>query len=296
MREEQHETEEVRLNKFISHNSNYSRREADRLIEDGKVTINGKVVDSLATKVTSNDLVKIGKRLIKAEKNRIYTVIIYNKPKGELVTKKDPQGRRVIFDSLDSKYKHFMPIGRLDYASEGLIMLTDDVVVANKLMHSNLERVYKIKVDGKIHPKVEEAMLNGLELEDATSGAHEKSKIKSMTFEPFVAYQILTNGDKFSKLKVGITEGKNRELRRFFAHFGLEVMDLKRFEFGGISLNNLPTGKSRYLTRDEYKDLRHFVNNTDLDKIMNKSKKNSINTTNIDDYDMDNDYINKDND
>ena len=297
MRKEENEIDEpVRLNKFISHNSNYSRREADKIIEEGKVTINTKTVTNLATKVTSTDIVKIGKRLIKEDKNRMYTVIIYNKPKGELVTKKDPQGRRVIFDSLDSKYKHFMPIGRLDYASEGLILLTDDVVVANKLMHSNLERVYKIKVDGKIHPKVEEAMLHGLELEDATNGAHEKSKIKSMTFEPFVAYQILTNGDNFSKIKVGITQGKNRELRRFFAHFGLEVMDLKRFEFGGISLNNLPTGKSRYLTRDEYRDLRHFVNHTDLNDIKSNNKDN-ININKDDKYDedeMDSDYINKD--
>ena len=264
MREEEYEIDEpVRLNKFISHNSNYSRREADKIIEEGRVTINGNEVTNLATKVTANDLVKIGKRVIKSDKNRMYTVIIYNKPKGELVTKSDPRGRKVIFDSLDKKYKDFMPIGRLDYASEGMILLTDSVDVANKLMHSNLERVYKIKVDGKIHPKVEEAMLNGLELEDASSGAHEKSKVRSMTFEPFVAYQILTNGDNFSKIKVGITEGKNRELRRFFGHFGLEVMDLKRFEFGGISLNNLPTGKSRYLTRDEYRDLRHFINNAD---------------------------------
>jgi 23S rRNA pseudouridine2605 synthase len=190
----------------------------------------------------------------------MYTVIVYNKPKGEIVSKKDPQGRRIIFDSLDKKYKHFMPIGRLDYSSEGLILLTDSVDVANKLMHSKLERIYKIKVNGEIHKKVEEAMLNGLELEDATTGAHEKSKIKSMNFEPFIAYQIISNNKNFSKLKVAIAEGKNRELRRFFGHFGLEVMDLKRFEFGGISLNNLPTGKSRYLTKDEYKDLRLFLN------------------------------------
>ncbi len=265
MREEENQIDEpVRLNKFISHNSNYSRREADKIIEEGRVSVNGKDVTNLSTKVSENDIVRIGKRVIKSDKNRMYTVIIYNKPKGELVTKSDPRGRRVIFDSIDKKYKHFMPIGRLDYASEGLILLTDSVDVANKLMHSNLERVYKIKVDGKINPKVEEAMLHGLELEDASSGAHEKSKVRSMSFEPFVAYQILTNGDNFSKIKVGITEGKNRELRRFFAHFGLEVMDLKRFEFGGISLNNLPTGKTRYLTRDEYKDLRHFVNNADI--------------------------------
>lgn len=268
------EFEPIRLNKFISHNSNYSRREADKIIEEGKISINGKVVTNLATKVIDTDDVKIGKKIIKQDKNRMYTVIIYNKPKGELVTKHDPQGRKVIFDSLDSKFKHFMPIGRLDYASEGLVLLTDSVDVANKLMHSNLERIYKLKVDGLIHPKVEDAMKNGLELEDATSGAHEKSKIRSMSFEPFIAYQILTNGENFSKIKVGISEGKNRELRRFFGHFGLEVMDLKRFEFGGISLNNLPTGKSRYLTRDEYKDLRHFVNNTEVYKSNNNYRDN----------------------
>ena len=126
-----------------------------------------------------------------------------------------------------------------------------------------MERIYKIKVDGEINPKVEEAMLKGIELEDATLGGHEKSKIKSMTFEPFVAYQILTNNSNFSKIKVAISEGKNRELRRFFGHFGLNVMDLKRFEFGGMTLNNLPTGKSRYLTKDEYKDLRSFINTQD---------------------------------
>lgn len=263
MTKDQEELELTRLNKFISHNSNYSRREADKLIEEGRVSINNKPVKNLATKVSAEDIVRIGKKVIKEDKNRMYTVIMYNKPKGELVTKNDPQGRKVIFDSLDKKYKHFLPIGRLDYASEGLILLTDSVDVANKLMHSKLERIYKIKVNGEIHSKVEEAMLNGLELEDATSGAHEKSKIKSMNFEPFVAYQIISNGKNFSKLKVAITEGKNRELRRFFGHFGLEVMDLKRFEFGGLSLNNLPTGKSRYLSKDEYKDLRLFLNEND---------------------------------
>eukprot|EP01156_Anaeramoeba_ignava_P011055 Anaeramoba_ignava/a481800_10.p2 GENE.a481800_10~~a481800_10.p2 ORF type:complete len:268 (+),score=37.62 a481800_10:1685-2488(+) len=263
IKEDETQSQETRLNKFISHNSNYSRREADKLIEEGKVTINNKPVKNLATKVAANDVVRIGKKLIKEDKNKMYTVIMYNKPKGELVTKNDPQGRKVIYDTLDKKYKHFLPIGRLDYASEGLILLTDSVEVANKLMHSNLERIYKLKVNGEIQPKVEEAMIHGLELEDARVGGHEKSKIISMNFEPFIAYQIISNNKNFSKLKVAISEGKNRELRRFFGHFGLEILDLKRFEFGGISLNNLPTGKSRYLTKDEYKDLRLFLNSND---------------------------------
>ncbi|MFW3343188.1 pseudouridine synthase [Aliarcobacter butzleri] len=253
----------IRLNKFLSHNSNYSRREADKLIEEGKIRVNNKVVTDLATKVKSTDKVEIGKKLIKEEKNKLYTVIVYNKPKGEIVSKKDPQGRRTIYDGLEHKYKHFLSVGRLDYSSEGLLLLSDSVDIVNALMHSDLERVYKIKLNGVITPAVEQAMQSGITIEDATSGAYKGTKIKSMSFAPFLAYDIQTNGTKHSKIKVVINEGKNRELRRFFAHFNLDVLDLKRLEYGGISLNNLPTGKSRYLTKEEYKNLRIFMNEDD---------------------------------
>ncbi|MFY4782825.1 pseudouridine synthase [Aliarcobacter butzleri] len=253
----------IRLNKFLSHNSNYSRREADKLIEEGKIRVNNKVVTDLATKVKSTDKVEIGKKLIKEEKNKLYTVIVYNKPKGEIVSKKDPQGRKTIYDSLEHKYKHFLSVGRLDYSSEGLLLLSDSVDIVNTLMHSDLERVYKIKLNGLITPAVEQAMQSGITIEDATSGAYKGTKIKSMSFAPFLAYDIQTNGTKYSKIKVVINEGKNRELRRFFAHFNLDVLDLKRLEYGGISLNNLPTGKSRYLTKEEYKNLRIFMNEDD---------------------------------
>ena len=253
----------IRLNKFLSHNSNYSRREADKLIEEGKVRVNNKVVTDLATKVKSTDKVEIGKKLIKEEKNKLYTVIVYNKPKGEIVSKKDPQGRKTIYDGLEHKYKHFLSVGRLDYSSEGLLLLSDSVDIVNALMHSDLERVYKIKLNGVITPAVEQAMQSGITIEDATSGAYKGTKIKSMSFAPFLAYDIQTNGTKHSKIKVVINEGKNRELRRFFAHFNLDVLDLKRLEYGRISLNNLPTGKSRYLTKEEYKNLRIFMNEDD---------------------------------
>lgn len=255
----------VRLNKFLSHNSNYSRREADQLIVEGRVKINNKTVTDLATKVSPTDKVEIGKKLIKEDKNRMYTVIVYNKPKGEIVSKKDPQGRRTIYDSLGGAYKHFLSVGRLDYASEGLLLLSDSVDIVNALMHSDLERVYKIKVNGLITPAIEQAMQNGITIEDAKAGAYKGTKIKSMEFAPFLAYDIQTNMPKHSKIKVVINEGKNRELRRFFAHFNLDVMDLKRLEYGGISLNNLPTGKSRYLSKEEYKNLRAFINDMNED-------------------------------
>jgi 23S rRNA pseudouridine2605 synthase len=87
-----------------------------------------------------------------------------------------------------------------------------------------------------------------------------------MTFAPFIGYSIQSNTENFSKIKVAIVEGKNRELRRFFAHFGLDIMDLKRYEFGGISLNNLPTGKSRFLSKEEYRNLRSFLNESEDDR------------------------------
>lgn len=251
--------EPVRLNKFISHNSRFSRREADKLIEEGKITLNGKVVTNLATKVKEDDIVKYGKQVIKEDKNRMFTVIVYNKPKGELVTKSDPQGRRTIYHTLGSKYRHFLSVGRLDFLSEGVLLLSDSVEVVNNLMHSDLERVYKLKVNGPITKAVEDAMMQGLELQDASSGARDDSKIKSMKFAPFIGYQIVSNGNNYSKVKVAIGEGQNRELRRFFAHFNLDVLDLKRLEYGGVSLNNLPTGKSRYFTKEEYRNLKNYI-------------------------------------
>lgn len=261
MKKENEEIEAVRLNKFISHNTKYSRREADQLIVDGRVTVNGQDVVDAGMKVQPKvDKVSIdGKKDIWVEDNKIPTVIVYNKPKGELVTKKDPQGRRTIYDTLGAKYMHFMPIGRLDFSSEGVLLLSDSVEVVNALMHSNLERVYKIKINGPITKTMLNAMEEGIEITNTKAGAHKDTKIINMTFAPFIGFQIQKNDRSFSKLKVAIAEGQNRELRRFFSHFGADVLDLKRIEFGGISLNNLPTGKSRFLSREEYRNLRAYL-------------------------------------
>ena len=248
----------MRLNKFIAHYSTYSRREADKAIQDGYVRVNGEIEDNPATQVDErHDIVYISGKQVSAQEK--YTVIVYNKPKGELVTKSDPKGRKTIYDSLEKKYRHFIPVGRLDFASEGLLLLTDASRVATALMESDLERIYKIKIKGEVTPEMEEAMLNGMFLEDASAGAHSHSKVKSMEFKPFLGYKIQKNHHNYSILKVALSEGKNRELRRFFAHFGADVADLKRLSFAEIELNNLPTGKTRYLTRSEYSALHKFL-------------------------------------
>lgn len=248
----------MRLNKYIAHHSSYSRREADKAIQDGYVRINGEIVDNPATSVNEGeDIVYVsGKQIAVRDK---YTVIVYNKPKGELVTKSDPRGRKTIYDSLEKKYRHYIPVGRLDFATEGLLLLTDASKIATALMNSNLERVYKIKIQGPITREMEEAMLNGLELTDATAGGHSHSKITSMTFSPFIGYKIQKNEPNYSIMKIAIAEGQNREIRRFFAHFGAEVVDLKRVSFAEIELNNLPTGKVRFLSRSEYSAVYTFM-------------------------------------
>ena len=248
----------MRLNKYIAHHSSYSRREADKAIQDGYVRVDGEIQDNPATQVDEKDVdvYVSGKQVTPRDK---YTVIVYNKPKGELVTKTDPKGRRTIYDGLESKYKHFIPVGRLDYATEGVLLLTDASKIATLLMNSGLERIYKVKIKGEITSEMENAMLNGMVLDDATAGGHSHSKITSMTFAPFIGYKIQKNEHNYSVLKIAISEGQNREIRRFFAHFGTDVADLKRISFAEIELNNLPTGKTRFLTRSEYSALYTFM-------------------------------------
>jgi len=247
----------MRLNKYISHNTKYSRREADALIEAGEVTLDKRPLKEFGYEVQEDDRIFVKGKAIKVTSE--LTIIAYNKPKGVLVTKKDDRGRATIYHKLPGKYRHFTPVGRLDYASEGLLLLTDDVEVATALMESGLDRTYNLKIDKPITNEMMDAMKEGLILDDARAGAHEKSKIYSMEFAPFAHFEVRSEGKNFTKLRVTITEGKNRELRRFFAHFEAKVLDLKRIAFGGIELNNLPENKTRYFTRREYDDVHKFM-------------------------------------
>jgi len=255
----------LRLNKFISHHTTYSRRDADRLIFEGKVKVNRQVVTNPAYDVQDGDKVMVNSKPVK--RSTKYTCIVYNKPRGELVTKKDPKGRKTIYDTLPKKFRHFIPVGRLDFASEGLLILTDSPKVADALMKSDLPRVYKLRIKGDITPEMEAAMLEGVEV--GSEGAHEKNKQEKIKLKPFLNYQIIKNSPKFSTIKVAIGEGKNRELRRFFAHFGREVLDLKRLSYGWVSLNALPPGKTRYFDKREYKLLKEFLQKEYNDKNKN---------------------------
>ena len=251
----------MRLNKFISHNTGYSRREADELIKNGKVSVNGRIISDFI-EINESDKIRINKHLINLKKD--FTMIIYNKPKGELVSKKDDRGRKTIYDSLPKGFSKFVSIGRLDYASEGLLLLTDAPAIATALMQSNIEREYYLKVKGEITDEIKTAMKDGFFAKDATKGAHPKTEIKSMNFAPFVAFDIFGSSGGYTKLRVLIKEGQNRELRRFFGYFDLEVMDLKRVSFGIIDLGMLKESKWRYFTNSEYEELRGFLKENNI--------------------------------
>jgi len=261
----------MRLNKYISHNTNYSRREADKLIEEGRIKIKNFVVKDFSREIGEDDKVYLDGKPIKEKEEHVYTILVYNKQKGELTTKKDPMERKTIYHTLSSQYKHFIPVGRLDFASEGLLILTDAPKIADFLQNSDLSREYKIKLDGPVTKEMEEAMEKGIELSDATKGAHRLTNIKSMKIKPFEKFEVQKNGKTYSRLKVTINEGQNRELRRFFGHFNREVLDLKRVSFGEIELNNLPSGKSRFLSRKEYTYVRNLMK--DAQKLEGKKGK-----------------------
>lgn len=265
----------MRLNKYIAHNSKYSRRDADRLIEAGEVYVNKKPMTEFGYEVQERDFVTVKGRPIKQRTE--LTVIVYNKPKGVLVTKKDDRGRATIYHKLPGKFRHFIPVGRLDYASEGLLILTDSPRVAEVLMKSDLPRTYNLKIDKPVTEGMLDAMKEGLVLEDARAGAHSGTKITSMEFKPFDAFELRSQGKHFTKLRVTISEGKNRELRRFFAHFDATILDLKRVAFGEIELNNLPTNKTRFFSRREYDDLYKFLKQQSTPKREKKTPENNGN-------------------
>lgn len=271
----------MRLNKWLSHNTHLSRREADALIKNGQVNIERKVAnlgDCIEGGKSAPRVFIDGREIKPREAHKSgaqkFSVIVYHKPKNELVAKSDPRGRRVVFEGLEARFRHFLPVGRLDFSSSGLLLLTDSPLVATALMQSPLVRVYNLKLSGEVSPKCLEAMQNGITIDDATKGAHRLSKITKMTFAPFCFFENLGESSGGVRVKVGICEGQNRELRRFFGAFGLEVLELKRVSYGFASLNALPVGKTRFLNRREYAKLHSFLKETTPKNAREKNEKN----------------------
>jgi pseudouridine synthase len=235
-----------RLQKFLAHAGIGSRRSCEELILQGKVKINGKVVTKLGTKVDPDvDRIEVNNKPIEKEEQNIY--ILLNKPDGYVTTVKDPQGRPTVIDLLKDINQRVYPVGRLDYETEGLLILTNDGQLAFRLTHPKykINKVYEVLVKGHPDNKALEQLRNGIELGD---GLTEPARVKIL--------KLMKNS---TLLEVTIYEGRNRQVRRMCKAVNHPVLNLKRVQVGPIKLGKLPKGSYRLLTSEEVKQLRKSI-------------------------------------
>jgi pseudouridine synthase len=231
-----------RIQKILAKAGIASRREAERMVVEGKVTVNGEVVDTLGSKADALvDHIKVdGKRLAGFEPK---VTLLLNKPRGYLSTVKDPKERPTVMDLLGRVKWRIYPVGRLDFDAEGLLLLTNDGDLAHILSHPrfSISRTYLVKVGGVPDEKKLVRLKRGVVLEDGEARV--------------VSFSILRRGEKNSWIRVVVTEGRNRLVKRMFSAIRHPVLKLKRVEFGPIKLGELPIGQFRYLTPEETKAL-----------------------------------------
>ena len=213
----------IRIQKILSEAGLCSRREAERLILQGRVKVNGKIIGLAEVLVNPKDKIELDNQPIK--KTEAIRLWLYHKPVGEIVTDQDPEGRRTIYESLPESMPRVMAVGRLDLNSEGLLLLTNSPALKRylELPSHQLERTYRVRVYGEI-PKKFEQIKQGITIED-------------VHYQP-ISYRILQPG-KNSWLEMTLSEGKNREIRRVMTHFGLQVSRLVRLGFGPFELGEL---------------------------------------------------------
>ncbi|GAB3524261.1 pseudouridine synthase [Emticicia fontis] len=233
----------IRLNRYISNAGIASRRDADELIASGQITVNGKEITEMGYKVKPNDVVKYGKKILNREK-MVY--LLLNKPKDFITTTEDPNERKTVMDLVaNACEERIYPVGRLDRNTTGLLLLTNDGELAEKLSHpsNEIRKIYQVELDKPITTEHFEAIKNGVELED---GLIKPDDLGLVTPDAEV-------------VGIEIHSGKNRIVRRIFEHFGYEVMKLDRTTYAGLNKKDLPRSKWRFLTEKEVIRLKYMI-------------------------------------
>ncbi len=234
----------MRINRYIASSGLCSRRGAEEYITSGKVKVNGKTVKDLATEINEdNDTVTVnGQKIVPVGRN---TYIMFHKPKGCVCTVKDDKGRKTVMDYLpDFENKRVYPIGRLDYDTEGILLLTNDGDLANLLTQpsSEVPKTYSVKIEGSITESELATMRNGMTIDGI--------KLKKCKLS------VKETDEKFTKMEITIYEGKNRQIHRMFETMGKTVVFLKRIKIGDLRLGGLTRGTYRYLTDKEVAHLK----------------------------------------
>lgn len=235
-------SDKVRLNKFIANSGISSRREADELIKMGLISVNGKIVSELGYKVNPGDEVRYEDKVLRAEKP-VY--ILMNKPKGFITTTDDPQERKTVMHIVGSSVKErIYPVGRLDRNTTGLLLLTNDGDLADKLMHPsfNVRKVYKVELNRALTKADFQAIVEGVRLEEGRAMVDDLA--------------IVSEDGKTVGLELHI--GWNRVVRRIFESLGYEVMKLDRTVYAGLDKKELSRGQWRFLSKEEIIHLKHF--------------------------------------
>ena len=228
----------MRLQKYIAQAGIASRRAAEKLIVDGKVTVGGEVVRELGTKVDPDrDMVSVNGKMIEPEKKKIY--IVLNKPPGYLTTVSDDRGRKTIMELTGDIRQRIYPIGRLDMDSEGMLLMTSDGNFANLVMHpkNKIVKTYLAKVKGLPELSALEKLSRGVTIEDYKTAP--------------AKFTLITGEMRDSMVRVEIAEGKNRQIRKMFDLIGHPVLSLKRVAIGDLGMGHLPRGKWRHLVASE---------------------------------------------
>lgn len=235
-----------RLNKYLASTGVASRRGADKLIADGKVKVNGKVVTELGTTINEkNDTVTVDDVIVKKETDLKY--VMFYKPKGCITTVSDEKGRKTIYDYLEElNIPHLIPVGRLDYDTEGLLLMTNDGDLAYKLTHPSYEvpKTYVVKVRGEMPEHKLAQLRKGVIIDGEKT---KRARVKLLEFK-----------DDISKLQITITEGKNRQIRKMIEAVEKEVIFLKRIAIGDLRLGGLARGGYRFLNDFEVEYLKRL--------------------------------------
>lgn len=250
---------EVRLQRYLAQSGVASRRKSEALIEEGRVRVNGKKVTVLGTKIDPHkDRVTVNGEAVHPE-DLFYAV--FNKPKGCITAVSDPEGRRTIMEFMPGLPASVVPVGRLDFYSEGVLLMTNDGALAAALTSSRrqVEKVYHIKIKGSIDEREIQKLRDGVKIDHRT------------TTKP-AQVQRLKAKSRHDWLEVVLSEGKNRQLHRMLEAVGHEITKLQRVQFAGVSFHGLRVGDARELTQSELKDLYAAANIKQVKGLVSRGK------------------------
>ncbi|UCD64656.1 MAG: rRNA pseudouridine synthase [Candidatus Zixiibacteriota bacterium] len=236
----------IRLNKYLSQCGVTSRRGAEALITAGRVSVNGRRVDTVGTVIDEEtDTVTVDGSVVTPAERKIY--VVFNKPPGVITTLDDPFGRKSIANYLKDVPERVYPVGRLDLDTQGVLLLTNDGDLAYRLAHPKyqVEKVYDVRVAGLFTQAAADRIGSGISLEDGATGR--------------ATVRIVSSSDDASRLRMTLTEGRKREVKQLCRAVGHPVKQLRRVRFGGISARGLKLGKWRYLSDEEVSELRKLV-------------------------------------